>query len=126
MSDWKPKSYPSVSPYLICRDPERIIDLMAAAFDAVVARRFDRPDGSLMHAELRVDDSLVMIGGGATEHLSSKVHVHVYVPDAQATYDRAIAWGAEPVAPPTRKADDDDLRGGFRDPSGTVWWVATQ
>lgn len=125
MSDWKPPAYPSISPYLICREPERVIDFLIAVFEGSLARRFDRPDGSLMHAEVRIDDSVVMIGGAATDYLSSQVHVHVYVPDAQAVYDRAMAAGAEPVQPPARKPDDD-LRGGFRDPAGTVWWVATQ
>ncbi len=126
MTDWKPSAYPSVSPYLICQDPERLIDFLIAVFDAALVRRFDRPDGALMHAEIRIDDSIVMIGGGATEYLSAQVHLHVYVSDAQAVHDRAIASGAEPVQAPVRKADDDDLRGGFRDPTGHIWWVATQ
>lgn len=126
MSDWKPPAYPSVSPYLICREPERVIDFMIAVFDASLVRRFDRPDGSLMHAEIRIDDSIVMIGGGATAYLSSEVHLHVYVADAQAVYDRAIASGAEPVQPPVQKSAGDDLRGGVRDPAGHLWWVATQ
>lgn len=126
MSDWKPSAYPSVSPYLICREPERLIAFLTTVFDSSLERRFDRPDGSLMHAEVRIDDSIVMIGGGATEFLSSEVHLHVYVADAQAIYDRAMAAGAAPVQPPARKSSDDDLRGGFRDPAGHIWWVATQ
>ena len=93
MSEWKPPAYPLISPYLICREPERVIEFMIAVFDASLARRFDRQDGSLMHAETRIDDSIVMIGGGAAEYLSSEVHVQVYVADAQAVYDRTIASG---------------------------------
>ncbi|MFN3818093.1 VOC family protein [Blastomonas sp.] len=126
MSDWKPANYPSISPYLICGDPERLIDFLLTVFDATQVRRFDRPDGALMHAEIRIDDSIVMIGGGATEYLSTQVHVHIYVPDAQAIYDRALASGAKPVQPPMRKTADDDLRGGFTDTAGHHWWVATQ
>ena len=126
MGNWKPPTYPSVSPYLICRAPERVIAFLTAVFGASLLRRFDRPDGSLMHAELRLDDSVVMLGGGGTEHGSADVHVHVYVPDAQAVFDHAVSLGAEPVRPPERKSADDDLRGGFRDPAGNIWWVATQ
>lgn len=126
MSAWKPEGYPSVSPYLICPDPEKIIAFLAAVFGARQVRRFDRPDGSLMHAEMRIDDSIVMVGGGATQHLSSEVHIHLYVPDAAAVYDRALAHRAEAVQPPMRKSSDDDLRGGFKDPAGNLWWVATQ
>lgn len=125
MSSWKPPAYPSVSPYLICPDPERLIDFLLAAFDARLERRFDRPDGALMHAEVRIDDSIVIISGGATQYQSSEVHLHVYVSDAEAIYERALGLGGEPVQAPQRKADDDDLRGGFRDPAGHIWWVAT-
>ncbi len=126
MGAWKPEGYPSVSPYLMCPDPEALIAFMVAVFGAVQVRRFDRPDGSLMHAEMRIDDSIVMVGGGATHHLSSEVHIHLYLPDAAEVYERALAQGAEAVLPPMRKTADDDLRGGFKDPAGNTWWVATQ
>ncbi|WP_373473661.1 VOC family protein [Sphingorhabdus lacus] len=126
MSAWKPEGYSSVSPYLMCADPEGLIAFLVAVFGAGQVRRFDRPDGSLMHAEMRIDDSIVMVGGGATQHLSSEVHIHLYVPDAAAVYERALAQGAEAVQPPMRKSADDDLRGGFKDPAGNIWWVATQ
>jgi len=126
MAEWKPPGYTSLSPYLICHEPERIIEFMISVFNAALIRRFDRPDGSLMHAEVRIDDSIVMIGGGATEYRPSEVHVHVYVVDAQAVYQRAIALGAEAIQSPMRKAAGDDLRGGFRDAAGNTWWVATE
>ena len=126
MSDWKPANDPSLSPYLICQDPDQVIAFLTSVFDAALVRRFDRPDGSLMHGEIRIDDSIVMLGGGATEHKSSEVHLHLYLADAQAVFDRAIALGAEAVQPPIRKDTEDDLRGGFCDPAGHIWWIATQ
>ena len=65
MTDWKPATYPSISPYLICENADAIIIFLQNVFEAELVRRFDRPDGSLMHAEVRIDDSIVMIGGGA-------------------------------------------------------------
>ena len=126
MSDWKPAGYPSLSPYLICAEPEAVIAFLQTVFGAEVVRRFDRPDGSLMHGELRLDDSVVMVSGGATEFGATVVHLHLYVPDAQAVFDRAVAAGAEVLRAPERQSEDDDLRGGFRDPAGHTWWVATQ
>lgn len=126
MSAWKPEGYSSVSPYLMCADPEGLIAFLVAVFGAGQVRRFDRPDGSLMHAEMRIDDSIVMVGGGATQYLSAGVHIHLYVPDAAAVYERALAQRADAVQPPMRKSADDDLRGGFKDPAGNIWWVATQ
>ncbi|GJH09730.1 VOC family protein [Caballeronia novacaledonica] len=126
MTDWKPATYPSISPYLICENADAIITFLQSVFEAELVRRFDRPDGSLMHAEVRIDDSIVMIGGGATDQQALAPHIHVYVRDAQAVYDRAMRNGAQSVQAPTRKRTDDDFRGGFRDAAGTTWWVATQ
>lgn len=123
---WKPAGYCSMSPYLISPDAEALIRFAKAAFGGVLLRRFDRPDGSLMHAEVRVDDSVLMIGGGATAAASQAPHIHLYVPDVQAAFARAVAAGAAVVQEPHRKGDDDDLRGGVQDPSGTTWWLASQ
>jgi PhnB protein len=126
MTAWKPDGYPSMSPYLIAKDAPALIVFLQQAFGGVLLRRFDRPDGALMHAEVRIDDGVVMIGGGATDAASTAPHLHLYVPDAQAVFDRAVAAGAEIVQEPVRKAAYDDLRGGVRDASGTTWWIAQQ
>ncbi|SHJ94944.1 Uncharacterized conserved protein PhnB, glyoxalase superfamily [Tessaracoccus bendigoensis DSM 12906] len=126
MDDWKPVGYPSMSPYLICHDAEKVIAFLGAAFDGVVQRRFDHPDGALMHAEIRIDDGIVMIGGGATGAKGDGAHIHLYVEDVSSTFARAVAAGGAVVQQPVRKSEDDDLRGGVRDPSGTTWWIATQ
>lgn len=126
MNTWKPASYQSVSPYLLCQDAEEAIRFISTAFGGVVERRFDHPDGSLMHAELRIDDSIVMLGGGVAGATSGAAHMHLYVEDALATFERAVAAGAEVVQHPTRKKADDDLRGGVLDSCGTTWWIATQ
>jgi PhnB protein len=126
-SGWKPANYPSMSPYLMCQQAEKLIGFIEDTFNGTLLRRFNREDGSLMHAEVLIDDSVVMIGGGATEAGSAPAHIHVYVEDLPATWERAIRAGAEVIQEPTQKAEDDDLRGGVQDPwSGTMWWLATQ
>jgi PhnB protein len=123
---WKPANYPSVSPYLICGEAEKLIEFVVNAFDGVVLRRFTRPNGSLMHVEILIDDSILMIGGGATEHHPVFAHIHLYVPDALQAFNRAVAAGATIVSEPQRKRHDDDLRGGVCDPFGVTWWIASQ
>lgn len=125
MSGWKPDGYPSMSPYLICPEAEALIAFLERAFGGVLQRRFDREDGSIMHAEVRVDDSVVMIGGGAVSEPSAS-HIHLYVEDAAAVFERAVVAGAVVVRELDRESEDDDLRGGVRDPWGTAWWIATQ
>ncbi|GJD57990.1 VOC family protein [Methylobacterium dankookense] len=75
---------------------EALIAFISEEFGGTLLRRFDRPDGSLMHAEIRVDDGVMMVGGGATDAPATAPHVHLYVPDAAAAYARAIAAGAIP------------------------------
>ncbi len=123
---WKPPGYPSMSPYLICSDGDGLIAFVEQAFGGKLQRRFDRPDGSLMHAEVQIDDSVLMIGGGATSAGQIAPHIHLYVPNAREVFDRAVAAGATVVQAPLRKQDDDDLRGGVQDASGTTWWIASQ
>lgn len=123
--EWKPANYNSVSAYLICAEPEAVIAFAQDVFGAELLRRFDRPDGSIMHCELLIDDTVVMMGGAKVTP-KVETNLHVYVEDAEAVYARALSRGAEAVQAPERKSDDDDLRGGFRDPCGNTWWVATQ
>jgi PhnB protein len=125
MSDWKPAGYPSMSPYLICKEPEALIAFLEAAFGGTLLRRFDRPDGSLMHAEVRIDDGVVMLGGMAGAGPTG-AHIHLYVQDVSAAFERAVAAGATVIQKPERKRDDDDLRAGVSDALGTTWWIATQ
>jgi uncharacterized glyoxalase superfamily protein PhnB len=123
---WKPDGYPEVSPYLVIEGAERTIHFLEALFGATQLRRFDAPDGGVMHAELRIGQSVIMIGGAGGDWRPVPAFLHVYVPDVDEVYRRALELGAEPVQPPERKADDADRRGGFRDPGGNTWWVATQ
>jgi PhnB protein len=121
----KPMAYPTVSPYLVVDGASRTIEFLAAVFDAVELRRFPGPDGTLMHAAVRIDDSVVMLADSTAEWPPVPSHVHVYVPDVDASYRRALDAGAVGVQEPVQK-DDEDKRGGVRDDGGTTWWIATR
>jgi uncharacterized glyoxalase superfamily protein PhnB len=124
---FKPQSYNSVSPYLIVTDAAATIQFLVAVFEAVEIRRFAVPASQrLMHAEVRLDDTVIMLGDcveGVWPAVAS--HVHVYVPDVDATYAKALQHGATAVQAPVQKGDEDK-RGGFKDAWGTTWWVATK
>lgn len=122
---WKPDGYNRVAPYLIVDGAQRTIDFLVRVFDAEKLRHFPADEGKIMHAEVRIGDSVLMIADGNEGWPPIGAHVHVYVPDADATYHRALEAGAETVQEPVRR-DDEDRRGGFRDPGGTTWWVATR
>jgi PhnB protein len=121
----KPRDYTTVSPYLIVDGAGRTIEFLASAFDAVELRRFPGADGTIMHAEVRIDDTVVMLADSTADWPPVPSYVHVYVPDVDATYQRSLDAGATSVQEPVQK-DDEDKRGGVRDAGGTTWWIATR
>jgi PhnB protein len=125
MSSHKPNGYTSVAPYLIIDGASRTIDFLMRVFGAMDLRRFPDPSGRLMHAEVRIEDTVVMLADSAEGWPPVASHVHVYVPDVDATYRRALEAGATSVQEPVKK-DDADKRGGVKDAGGTTWWIATK
>lgn len=122
---YKPEGYTSVAPYLIVANAARTIDFLVKAFDANELRRFADPSGRIMHAEVRLDDTVIMLGDSAEGWPPVPCHVHVYVPDVDATYRKALAAGGQSVQEPVKK-DDADKRGGVKDAGGTTWWIGTK
>ena len=124
-TDYKPSGYTAVAPYLVVDDAKRTIQFLIAVFDAQPLRMVPAPSGRLMHSEVRIDDTVVMLADGPESWPPNPSHVHIYVRDVDVTYRRALAQGAQSVQEPVKK-EDSDKRGGFKDPSGVTWWVATQ
>ena len=121
----KPRDYTTVSPYLIVEGAEGTIAFLVEVLDGVELRRFPSPDGRILHAEVRIDDSIVMLADGNAQWPPIAANVHVYVPDVDATYRKALAAGATSLQEPVQK-EDEDKRGGVRDAGGTSWWIATR
>ena len=126
MTSFKPEGYSTVSPYLIAAGAQRVIDFLKQTFGARELRRYDMPDGSIMHAEVLIDDTVVMIGDAGANWPPVPAHLHVYVADVDATYQKALKAGGVSVQAPKRKGEDPDRRGGVKDPTGNTWWIATQ
>lgn len=123
---FKPDGYPAVSPYLITAGAAQVVEFLKKAFGATELRRYDMPDGTIAHAEVRIEDSVIMIGeaGGAWPAVSS--HLHLYVPDVDAAYRHALEVGGVSVQEPSQHEGDPDRRGGVKDPGGNTWWLGTQ
>ncbi len=119
---YKPERYTDVSPYLVVPDIEALLDFLEAAFGAERLRLFRHEDGSPMHAEARIGDSVVMMGQMPE---GAPANVHVYVLDVRATFVAALAAGGVSVQEPTDKGDGD-LRAGVTGPGGVTWWPSTQ
>ena len=121
----KPEGYNSVSPYLIVDGAEELIDFLVSVFDAEELRRFPDESGRIRHAEVRLDDTVVMVADSVEGWPPATAQIHVYVPDVDETYRRALAAGATSVQEPVQK-DDEDKRGGVAGPGEVTWWIATR
>jgi len=122
---YKPGDSSTVSPYLIVDGANKTIEFLKEVFGAVEVRRYPAAEGKLRHAEVRIDDSVVMIADGAPGWPPIHAHVHIYVPDVDATYRRSLDAGAVSVQESVKK-EDEDKRGGVKDAGGTTWWIATK
>ena len=119
---YKPTGYTDISPYLIVDDTQATLNFIRDAFAGEQLRVHLQDNGEIMHAEARIGDSVVMIGqmpGGPG------AHIHLYVSDVEAVFDRAINADGELVQKLEVKVDGD-RRGGVRDKNGTTWWISRQ
>ena len=119
-----PEGYHTATPYLVVPGVAKLIDFLKQAFGAEERGRFAQPDGRIMHAEVKIGDSIIMMGEPTGDIKPMPAMIHLYVPDADATYRSALAAGAKSVREP---ADQfyGDRSAGVQDASGNQWWMAT-
>ncbi|MCH8568430.1 MAG: VOC family protein [Balneolales bacterium] len=123
---FKPNGYNSVSPYFIVKDAQKFINLLKAIFDAKELRRYDMPDGSIMHAEIQIDDSVIMVGDSSDKYPPVSIVMHVYTADVDETFKKAVEAGCEVIEEPKEREGDPDRRATFKDFAGNMWSVGTQ
>src|SRR5512132_1259944 len=99
---YKPEGHSTVSPYLIVAGASGTIDFLVKAFGARQGLRIPGPEGRIMHAEVHIDDSVVMLSDGMAGWPPQPAHVHVYVKDVDATYKKALEAGATSVQAPVK------------------------
>jgi PhnB protein len=119
-----PDGYHSITPYLVVDGAARLIEFLTQAFGAEEILRMPGPGGLVGHAEVRIGDSVVMLGDARGEHRPTQAMLYLYVEDVDATYQIALSAGAEEMQPPTDQFYGD-RSGGLRDPCGNVWYIAT-
>jgi uncharacterized glyoxalase superfamily protein PhnB len=120
---YKPEGYHTLTPYIVSLDVAGVIEFLKKTFDAKQRFASATPDGRIMHAEVQVGDSVLMLGGASEQHPEVPVMLYIYLPDVDATYERALAAGATSISPP---ADQfyGDRHAGVRY-AGSQWWIAT-
>jgi uncharacterized glyoxalase superfamily protein PhnB len=119
-----PEGFHTVTPYLFAEGIPRLIEFILGAFDGKVTSRKERPDGSIMHAEVRIGDSMLMMGEAGDEFGPMPTSIYLYVTDCDSVYQRALAAGGMSVFP-LMNLPSGERYGGVKDPCGNIWWIAT-
>ena len=120
-----PDGFHSVTPYITVRNAGKVIAFLKAAFNAEMDHDpIRRPDGSVMHAQVKIGNSRVMIAEEMEGIKAAPATLYLYVPDVDMVYSRAVKAGGENIMEPTDMFYGD-RSGGVKDPSGNSWFVAT-
>jgi uncharacterized glyoxalase superfamily protein PhnB len=127
-----PAGIHTVTPHLVCAGAADAIEFYKQAFNAVEMMRLKGPQEKLMHASIRIGDSVVMLVDEMPEWGSlgpkalkgSSVVIHLYVEDVDTAYARAISAGAKAIMPPSDMFWGDRY-GQLEDPFGHRWSIAT-
>ena len=119
-----PDGHHTVTPYLVVNDAARLIAFLQRAFDGKETICSTKPDGSIGHAEVRIGDSVVMLGQADGEWKAMPCAIYLYVPDTDAVYRQALQAGATSIMEPANQFYGD-RNAGVKDPCGNLWWIAT-
>jgi uncharacterized glyoxalase superfamily protein PhnB len=114
----------SVTPYLFAEGALRLIAFISDGLGGEEVYRKERPDGSIMHAEMRIGNSMLMLGEAPDEFGPMPTSIYLYVTDSDAAYERALQAGGISIFP-IMTLPSGERYGGVKDPCGNIWWIAT-
>lgn len=119
-----PDGYHTVSPYLVSDNPDRLLEFIKQAFAGQELQVMRQHDGRILHAQVRIGDSVVMIGGADSKWPAESSSLYLYLEDVDQVFARAVAAGAQVIMPPADQVYGDRM-GGVKDPTGITWWLAS-
>ena len=118
------ETYRTVTPYLVVPDADAELAFLKAAFGATESNCHRNVDNTVMHAEIQVGDSLIMVGQAPDASKALKAAFYLWVPNVDEVYAKALAAGAR-----SESAPEDKLYGhrnaGVIDASGNTWWIGS-
>jgi uncharacterized glyoxalase superfamily protein PhnB len=119
-----PEGFHTVTPVLTVQGAAKLIDFLKQAFDAEELYRLDGPNSTVLHAEVKIGDSMIMVGEATDQWKPMQVAVALYVRDADEWYRRALRAGATSVREPSDQFYGD-RSAGVKDFAGNHWWIHT-
>jgi PhnB protein len=119
-----PQGYHTATPYLAVQGVPKLMTFLKQAFYAEERERMTAPDGRVSHAEMKIGDSIIMMGEPTGESKSMPGMIYLYLEDTDAAYKRALQAGASSLREPTDMFYGD-RNAAVTDPVGNQWWIAT-
>lgn len=120
-----PYEHQNIVPYIMADNVADLIDFMERAFGGTLKYKLDRPDGSIMHAEVTIGKNFVMMGEPTEQFGAMPAAIYLYVEDCDKVYDNALAAGAVSLAPVKTMHHAGERYGCVRDFTGNIWWIAS-
>lgn len=119
-----PEGYHTVTPYLIVQGAATLIEFLKQGFEAKEISRILHREGCIMHAEVRIGDSVIMVSEAGGEFKPMPSSIYLYVDNTDATYERALQAGGTSMMEPKDEFWGDRFAV-VKDPSGNHWSIAT-
>ena len=116
-------TYRTVTPYLLVNDADAELAFLEAAFGATTRECHRTPAGAVMHAEVTIGDSLVMLGQANERWPARSASIYLWVDDVDGTWQRGLDAGGASESEPVDKPYGH-RNAAVRDPNGNSWWIA--
>jgi PhnB protein len=124
-TDYKPKGFNSITPYLIVENADKFIEFVKTAFKAEEKGMYKDPNtGRIMHSVVKIGDSFIEISDSTAEYPATQAALHLYVPDVDAVYKQAVEAGGTGKMEP-RDQFYGDRESFVEDPFGNHWYIST-
>jgi len=121
---YKPEIYHTITPYLVVKDVDGLMEFLERVFDAERREYMTKPEGGVMHAELKIGDSILMMGEPDEESEVLPALLYLYVEDVDGIYRKALDAGAVSIRAPEDQFYGDRTAA-VKDAHGNQWWLAT-
>jgi len=123
--DYKDPGMQDIAPFLFPRGAARFLDFLEKAFGAETIERHQDAGGAVLHASVKIGDSILAMGEAHGQWQPMPGGIHLYLPDVDAAYRRAMEAGAVSISAPANQPYGDRYAGVI-DPQGNYWYLASQ
>jgi PhnB protein len=119
-----PDTYRSVTPYLVVPDADAELAFLKSAFGGTEVTCQRNDDNTVMHAEIKIGDSLILLGQAGAEWKALSAALYLWVDNVDATYAKAVQSGATSQSAPEDKPYGHRTAG-VVDRNGITWWIGS-